>query len=84
MSPEGFFSPKKRPWFRGGKIFYGGDFFLNVGLIFLGSKDDLRVRDVALSEAFPIDLTVDAGLRLDTRVGVFRLSFGNFLGRIPF
>jgi len=72
------------PWFRGGKLFYSGDFFLNVGVIFLASKDDLRARDVSLGQAVPLDLTLDAGLRLDTRIGIFRLSVGNALGRIPF
>ena len=37
-----------------------------------------------LSESIPVDLTLDAGLRLDTRVGVFHLSLGNVMGRIPF
>lgn len=72
------------PWFRGGRHFYSGDFFLNVGLIFLASKDDMTRRDRGLGEAIPVDLSLDAGLRLDTRIGVFRLSIGNALGRIPF
>lgn len=72
------------PWFRGGTFVYAGDFFINTGLIFLGSTDDLRLRDRSLARAIPIDLTVDAGLRLDTRIGIFRLSVGNALGRIPF
>ena len=42
------------------------------------------MRDRALSEAIPIDMTVDAGLRLDTQIGIFRFSIGNLLGRIPF
>lgn len=72
------------PWFRGGRTFYSGDFFLNVGLIFLASIDDLRRRDTGLGQSIPIDLTFDVGLRLDTRIGVFRFSVGNALGRIPF
>jgi len=72
------------PWFRGGRYAYGGDFFFNLGLISLTSRDELRVRDRALSESIPVDLTVDAGLRLDTFIGIFRFSIGNFLGRIPF
>jgi len=72
------------PWFRGGKFAYGGDFFLNLGLISLTSRRELRVRDRPLSESIPVDLTVDAGLRLDTYIGIFRFSIGNFLGRIPF
>jgi outer membrane protein assembly factor BamA len=72
------------PWFRGGKFAYGGDFFLNVGLISLTSRNELRMRDRSLSESIPVDLTVDAGLRLDTQIGIFRFSIGNLLGRIPF
>lgn len=72
------------PWFRGGRTFYSGDFFFNVGLIFLASIDDLRMRDNGLGQSIPIDLTFDVGLRLDTRIGVFRFSVGNALGRIPF
>ena len=72
------------PWFRGGDFAYAGDFFVRAGIFFLGSKDDLRVRDRPLSESIPVDLTIDAGLRLDTRVGIFRVSIGNGLGRIPF
>jgi outer membrane protein insertion porin family len=72
------------PWFRGGRNIYGGDFFLNVGLIALTSRSAMHVRDRPLAESIPIDLTVDAGLRLDTSIGLFRLSIGNALGRIPF
>jgi outer membrane protein assembly factor BamA len=72
------------PWFRGGKFAYGGDFFINVGLILLTSRAELRLRDRPLSESIPVDLTFDLGLRLDTRIGVFRFSLGNALGRIPF
>ncbi len=72
------------PWFRGGRFAYGGDFFLNIGLIALASRDDLRMRDRPLSQSVPVDLTLDAGLRLDTYIGIFRFSIGNGLGRIPF
>ena len=72
------------PWFRGGSFFYSGDFFANVGLIFLTSKEGLNLRDRPLIESIPVDMTLDVGLRLDSRVGIFRLSLGNGLGRIPF
>ncbi|MBW2731067.1 MAG: BamA/TamA family outer membrane protein [Deltaproteobacteria bacterium] len=72
------------PWFRGGEIAYSLDFFFRVGVIFLASKEDLMVRDRALGESFPLDLTIDAGLRFDTRIGIFRFSIGNGLGRVPF
>lgn len=72
------------PWFRGGRVAYSGDFFVRVGLLFLASKEDLVARDRPLAESIPVDLTIDAGLRLDTRIGIFRVSIGNGLGRIPF
>lgn len=72
------------PWFRGGKVFYGGDFFLNVGLLSLFSQDDYELRDRSVLESIPVDLTFNAGLRLDTRIGIFNFSLGNALGRIPF
>lgn len=72
------------PWFRGGRFAYGGDFFFNLGLILLTSRAELRLRDRPLSASIPVDLTLDAGLRLDTRIGIFRFSIGNGLGRIPF
>ena len=72
------------PWFRGGRVLYGGDFFLNVGVLLLTSRAELRIRDHSLAESIPVDLTIDAGLRLDTRIGIFRFSIGNALGRIPF
>jgi len=72
------------PWFRGGRWLYGGDFFFNVGVILLTSRSEIRIRDRSLAESIPVDLTLDAGLRLDTRIGIFRFSLGNALGRIPF
>jgi outer membrane protein insertion porin family len=72
------------PWFRGGRRLYGGDFFLNVGFIMLTSRTELRIRDRSLAQSIPVDLTIDAGLRLDTQIGIFRFSIGNALGRIPF
>jgi hypothetical protein len=61
---------------------YGGDIFVGTGLWGLADQDDLRVRDVALGDALPIDLYVDAGLRIDTDVGTFELTIANALGRL--
>jgi hypothetical protein len=49
-----------------------GDLFAQVGVIGVGETDHL------------LDLTFNLGLRLDTVIGVFALSLGNALGRIPF
>lgn len=67
---------------RGGRI-YGGDLFVGGGLWTLADRDDLRVRDEPLWRSLPVDVIVDAGLRLDTEVGVFELTIANALGRVP-
>jgi outer membrane protein assembly factor BamA len=61
---------------------YGGDVFLGVGLWGLGERADLRARDTSLYDALPIDAYVDAGLRIDTDLGVFEVTFANALGRV--
>jgi outer membrane protein insertion porin family len=60
--------------FRGPKTIYGGDLFVSVGAYGLGSRAPFSA---------PVDLTVNLGLRLDTFIGVFELSLGNALGRLP-
>jgi len=32
--------------------------------------------------ALPIDIVADAGLRIDTELGIFELTIGNALGRL--
>jgi outer membrane protein assembly factor BamA len=55
---------------------YGGQLFVTVGLLGLG--------DVSGDAAgMALDLTANLGLRLDTQIGVFELSLGNGLGRLP-
>jgi outer membrane protein insertion porin family len=58
--------------FRGKKTVYGGDLFLGVGIFALGTRDDLRP-----------DLWLNAGLRLDTALGIIEISVANFAGRLP-
>lgn len=73
------------PLYRGRRIVYGLDFFLLLGLYSLGSSEDFVNAPVGYSGgAFPIDMTLDVGFRLDTTVGVFGFSFQNLLGLIPF
>lgn len=67
---------------RGAKRVYGGDLFFGVGLWGLAENADLRARDASVWNALPIDLYADAGLRLDTDVGVFELTIANALGRL--
>lgn len=72
------------PLWRRHRIIYGGDAFAAFGAFALASLDDLRVRDRGLTHSLPIDLTADLGVRLDTAVGIFTISFGNTIGRLPF
>ncbi len=68
-------------WFRRSKAVYGGDLFVAAGLWGLAEADELRVRDRGLAAALPIDAVIDAGLRLDTELGVFEFTLANALGR---
>jgi outer membrane protein assembly factor BamA len=61
---------------------YGGDVFLGAGVWGLAERADLRARDAGLWAALPIDLYADAGLRIDTDIGVFELAIANALGRL--
>ncbi|MDQ3370896.1 MAG: BamA/TamA family outer membrane protein, partial [Myxococcota bacterium] len=67
---------------RGKKRVYGGDLFFGVGVWGLAENADLRARDTSLWDALPLDLYVDAGVRVDTDVGVFELTIANALGRL--
>jgi hypothetical protein len=61
---------------------YGGDVFVGAGLWGLADAEELRVRDTSAWRALPVDLYLDAGLRIDTDVGIFELTIGNALGRL--
>jgi len=61
---------------------YGGDLFFGVGLWGLGERGDLRSRDTSLGNALPIDVYMDAGVRIDTDLGVFEVTIANALGRL--
>lgn len=67
---------------RGIQRVYGGDIFIGAGLWGLAESRDLQTRDTSLWDALPLDLYIDAGLRVDTDVGVFELTFANALGRL--
>jgi outer membrane protein assembly factor BamA len=72
------------PLFRGGNYFYGGHLFLGAGGLALATFDDLRQREgTSLWRSLPLDIYFDAGIRLDTYIGIFTLSIANFLGRLP-
>ncbi|HEY0477090.1 MAG TPA: BamA/TamA family outer membrane protein [Kofleriaceae bacterium] len=61
---------------------YGGDVFIGAGLWGLAEHADLRARDTGVFASLPIDIYADAGLRLDTDIGVFELTIANALGRL--
>ncbi|HEY6476138.1 MAG TPA: hypothetical protein VI456_06115, partial [Polyangia bacterium] len=66
------------PIWRHRGLLYGGDAFVAVGLLEMGSEDQLT------SGSPPIGLTGDLGLRLDTYVGVFTISIANVVSRSSF
>lgn len=56
--------------------------YLNIGVIALGDRRDIR-RGFPGYEGFsrfPMDLTLDLGLRFDLSFGVFQIGFSNILG----
>ncbi|HWU90576.1 MAG TPA: BamA/TamA family outer membrane protein [Kofleriaceae bacterium] len=67
---------------KGKKRVYGGDLFFGAGLWGLAENADLRARDASVWNAIPLDLYADAGIRLDTDVGIFELTIANALGRL--
>jgi outer membrane protein assembly factor BamA len=66
----------------GDRRIYGADLFVGGGLWGLAERSDLRSRDSGLGAALPIDAYFDTGLRIDTDIGVFELTFANALGRL--
>jgi hypothetical protein len=69
-------------WRRHGS-FYSGDAFIAWGAFGMGSKGAFRDPTRSGFAAWPVDMTGDLGVRMDTLIGVFTLSFANALGRIP-
>jgi outer membrane protein assembly factor BamA len=69
--------------FRSRRHVYGGDLFVGAGIWALAGSEQLQVRDTSVWRALPVDLFLDAGLRLDTEFGIFELTFANALGRVP-
>lgn len=61
---------------------YGGDLFIGAGLWGLARIDDVQVRDTSVWRALPVDLYLDAGVRIDTDLGIFELTISNALGRV--
>jgi outer membrane protein assembly factor BamA len=72
------------PLFRRGNFVHGADIFVDLGLLALATYDDLDLSHGAAWSRAPIDLLIDAGVRLDTYIGIFNFSLGNALSRIPY
>ena len=56
--------------------------FLGSGLWGLAEANDYTFRDAAFLKSLPVDLYVDAGIRIDTDLGIFELTIANALGRL--
>jgi len=72
------------PLWRRHRLVYSGDAFIALGGFVMGSSGAFRDASRSGLAAYPIDLTGDIGVRLDTTIGVFTLSVANALGRVPF
>jgi hypothetical protein len=70
-------------WFRRPRSIYGGDLFVATGAWALATDEQLRFRTGSAWNALPVDLVIDAGLRIDTELGVFEITVANALGRVP-
>jgi hypothetical protein len=66
----------------GKKRVYGSDLFFGLGLWGLAENRDLNLRDRSLYNSLPIDVYIDAGIRIDTDIGIFELTVANALGRV--
>jgi outer membrane protein insertion porin family len=72
------------PLWRRHRHVYSGDAFIALGGFVMGSSGDFHDASRSGLAAWPIDVTGDIGVRLDTVFGVFTLSVANALGRVPF
>jgi outer membrane protein assembly factor BamA len=73
------------PLYRGRRSIYGIDGFASFGLYGLANDADFvqHPRGYNGFSTVPIDLTFNAGLRVDTQVGGFVLGVANLVGLIP-
>jgi outer membrane protein insertion porin family len=73
------------PLYRGTRSIYGVDFFGSFGLYGIASERDFvePARGYRGFSKVPIDLTFNAGLRIDTQAGGFRIGLANLVGLFP-
>lgn len=70
-------------WWRSERRIYGAHAFVAFGLWSLTTREALGAPDQTPWGAVPIDLLLDAGVRVDTEIGVFEFTIANALGRVP-
>lgn len=73
------------PVYRGSRSVYGIDFYSALGLYAVTTHRDISdpARGYEGFARFPVDMTFNLGLRMDTKAGGFTLSFANPLGFVP-
>ena len=73
------------PIYRGTRSIYGVDLFGSFGVYGLANEEDFtdRARGYQGFGSVPIDLTFNAGLRIDTQAGGFVIGVSNLVGLIP-
>lgn len=73
------------PLYRGTRSIYGVDFFGSFGLYGLANEQDFvsPARGYTGFATWPIDLTFNAGLRIETQAGGFLLGVSNLVGLVP-
>jgi outer membrane protein assembly factor BamA len=73
------------PLYRGTRSIYGVDFFASFGIYGLANERDFvqHPRGYSGFGTVPVDLTFNAGLRIDTQAGGFVIGVANLLGLIP-
>lgn len=73
------------PIYRGHRSIYGVDLFFSLGAFALASKRDFYdpPRGYKGFSKFPMDLTGNVGLRMQTSAGGFNFAFSNVIGFFP-
>ena len=73
------------PLYRGTRSVYGIDFFGSAGVYGLANEQDFQspARGYSGFATWPIDLTFNLGLRIDTQIGGFAFGVSNLVGLIP-
>ena len=73
------------PLYRGRGAIYGIDAFAAMGLYAVATKEDFTDPPSGYGGArrIPIDLTYNAGFRIETYVGGFSFAFANLVGLLP-